>query len=306
VSDAEQTDEKLPLDNAQLAARLEETADLLEDQEANPFRVQAYRTGAERLRALDVPARDVVRVHGRTGLMRIPGIGKGLARTIEEMVLAGTMGLLEQLRGAAGAEAVLGTVPGVGPQLAARIHDRLGVETLEELERAAHDGRLALVPGMGPRRVRAVRDSLAGRFRRRGRVEAPPADEPPVGELLDVDQEYRDKVGAGVLRRIAPRRFNPSGEAWLPILHTSRGERQYTVMFSNSARAHDLGRERDWVIVYRDDDGGGGQWTVVTAQSGRLRGRRIVAGRERESAAHHGVPLKPGAATPSSPPAPVG
>jgi hypothetical protein len=47
-------------------------------------------------------------------------------------------------------------------------------------------------------------------------------------ELLDVDREYREKAAAGQLRSIAPRRFNPSGEAWLPVLHTQRRERHYT------------------------------------------------------------------------------
>jgi hypothetical protein len=69
-------------------------------------------------------------------------------------------------------------------------------------------------------------DSLTTRL---GRVRAPvrlAADaEPPVEELLDVDREYREKATAGQLRSIAPRRFNPSSEAWLPVLHTQRRER---------------------------------------------------------------------------------
>jgi hypothetical protein len=51
-------------------------------------------------------------------------------------------------------------------------------------------------------------------------------DEPSVGELLDVDQEYREKAERGELRVIAPRRFNPTREAWLPVLHTQRGLRR--------------------------------------------------------------------------------
>jgi hypothetical protein len=56
-------------------------------------------------------------------------------------------------------------------------------------------------------------------------------------ELLDVDREYREKAAAGTLRLIAPRRFNPTGEAWLPVLHTRRGQRRYTALFSNTARS---------------------------------------------------------------------
>ena len=101
-------------------------------------------------------------------------------------------------------------------------------------------------------------------------------------ELLDVDREYLSRAEAGRLPRIAPRRFNPLREAWLPILHTERGPRHYTALFSNTARAHALGRTRDWVVIYADGVLGERQWTVVTDRSGELRGRRVVRGRERE------------------------
>lgn len=58
--------------------------------------------------------------------------------------------------------------------------------------------------------------------------------------LLDVDRAYR--AAAGALAKIAPKRFNPAGEAWLPILHTERGPWRFTALFSNTARAHSLGR----------------------------------------------------------------
>ena len=183
-------------------------------------------------------------------------------------------------------------MPGIGPELARRIHDELGIETLMELEAAAFDGRLERVPGMGRRRVLAVRESLAGRFRRPRRStervpSGPGQAEPPVSELLDVDRDYLRAAREGALPRIAPKRFNPSREAWLPIFHTQRGDRHYTALFSNTARANELGTTRDWVVIYRDDRGGDGQWTVVTSHFGSLRGRRIVRGREAECAAHY-------------------
>ena len=52
--------------------------------------------------------------------------------------------------------------------------------------------------------------------------------EPGVDLLLDVDREYRRKAESGALPKIMPRRFNPSGEAWLPILHTERGDWHFT------------------------------------------------------------------------------
>jgi hypothetical protein len=214
-----------------------------------------------------------------------------LAHTIEQLVRTGRSALLERLRGASAPEKLFATVPDIGPQLARQIHEELGIETLADLERAALDGRLARVPGMGPKRIRAVREALAGRFRRTARStperRPPPSDEPPVAELLDVDQQYRLLAQLGRLPRIAPRRFNPTQEAWLPVLHTQRGGRQYTAMYSNTARAHELGTLRDWVVVYRDDPGGHGQWTVVTGRYGRLHNRRIIGGREAECAAHY-------------------
>jgi putative hydrolase len=113
---------------------------------------------------------------------------------------------------------------------------------------------------------------------------AGPPVEPSIVELLDVDREYRERGAAGTLARIAPRRFNPRRESWLPVLHTEREGRQYTALFSNTARAHELGATDDWVVIYRDDHGGRGQWTVVTARRGPLVGRRVVRGRERECA----------------------
>ncbi len=177
----------------------------------------------------------------------------------------------------------------IGPKLAARIYDELGIETLAELEAASWDGRLARVPGMGPKRIRAVRESLAGRFRDSQRAhrerKAPPLDdEPAVEELLDVDEQYRRLAERDRLMRMAPRRFNPGGQAWLPILHAERGDRRYTAMFSNTGRAHELGMTHDWVVIYRDEKGARGQWTVITSRLGRLKGRRVVRGREDECA----------------------
>jgi putative hydrolase len=109
----------------------------------------------------------------------------------------------------------------------------------------------------------------------------------PLDDLLDVDREYREKAAAGKLQRIAPRRFNPNGEEWLPILHTRRGDREYTALFSNTQRAHELGMTDDWVVIYCDDGRHHLTSTVLTAQRGKLKGLRVVPGREEESAAYY-------------------
>ena len=183
------------------------------------------------------------------------------------------------------------TVPGIGPELAQRIHDALGVETLEGLEVACHEGRLEQVPGLGSRRVAAIRAALAemlGRSRPLHRDREQSAAEPTVAMLLDVDREYLEKAGSGALPTIAPRRFNPRNEAWLPILHTSRESWHFTALFSNTARAHELGRTRDWVVLYFNaDDHAERQRTIVTEHRGRLAGHRVVRGREEECREHY-------------------
>lgn len=272
--------------NAAIASRLAEVANLLEEQGANPYRVAAYRRAAGRMRVLKQPVAEILRMEGMDGLMRLPGIGESIARSIRLLVKTGRLPMLERLRGESDPETLLRSVPGIGRKLAERLHDELGIASLAELEAAAHNGRLRDVAGIGEKRLAGIRDVLANRL---GRVRQPPvgapAEEPTVTELLDVDREYREKARAGALRMIAPRRFNPTGDAWLPVLHTTRGTREYTALFSNSARAHRRGKTRDWVVLYYD--GGDRQYTVVTATQAPLRGRRIVAGRLAESEQHY-------------------
>jgi putative hydrolase len=75
---------------------------------------------------------------------------------------------------------------------------------------------------------------MLGRARRR---HVRRLDGPGVEQLLDVAREYRDRVAAGELPLIAPKRFNPDAKAWLPILHANRGPWHFTAMYSNTARA---------------------------------------------------------------------
>jgi len=294
--------------NAAIAHRLEEVGRLLEEQGANRFRVRAYQAAAATMRRLDRPAAHILEEEGVEGLTRLPTIGPTLARLIRDMVRLGRSPILERLRGELDPVSLLRSVPGIGPTLADRVHEELGVETLEELEAAAHDGRLEGVAGFGPRRVRGVADSLAGRLQRvRRRLPVVnDLDEAPVGEVLDVDHEYRRKAEAHMLPLITPRRFNPAREAWLPVLHTERGARHYTALFSNTALAHRLGRTHDWVVIY--SDGGRAperQYTVVTARQGVLRGHRIVRGRERECWEHYRLHAHERDAPPTPEPVPA-
>jgi hypothetical protein len=241
------------------------------------------------LRQLRQPVPAILSARGLPGLEELPGVGAGLARAIRDIVHLGYLPMLERLRGESEPVRLFRSIPGIGPRLAARLHDELGLATLEELEAAAHDGRLEDIAGFGPKRLDGVRSTLAARLARVRPGPVGEAREPPVSELLDVDREYRDRTAAGTIAMIAPRRFNPQRRPWLPILHTSRGPRHYTVLFSNTARAHRLGRTGDWVVIYCDQEADDRQWTVVTGSQGLWRGRRIVRGREVECAAHYGL-----------------
>lgn len=280
------------ISNADVAVRLDEAADLLGGQGANPFRVGAYRRAAEAIRGLAQPVVEVFARGGSAALLEVPHVGRGIAAAIAEMLVTGRWGALERMRGDADPIAVLRSVPGIGPILAQRIHDALHVETLETFEAAAVDGRLAAVPGIGPRRAAAVRASLAamlGPVGRRALPRVPAADAPAVATLLALDAEYRSAAARGALPTIAPRRMNPSGAAWLPVMHVSRNGRHYTALYSNSPRAHALGRVHDWVILaWHDGDDVEGQCTVVTETRGALAGRRVVRGRETDCGTHYG------------------
>jgi len=240
--------------NEQVADRLRQEADLLSEQQANAFRVRAYRRAADTLAGLQEDLAGFVESRGIEGLESLPGIGRSLAAAIAEMVRTGRWARLERLRGATEPEKLFSSVPGIGPKLAREIHDVLQVDTLEALEAAAHDGRWEGVRGVGRRRAAMLRAELGSILARTRPASRPVVREPDVTLLLDVDREYRATAAQDALPKIAPKRFNPEGKAWLPILHTEREVWEFTALFSNTARVHELGRTADWVVVYFHTD----------------------------------------------------
>jgi len=286
------------MSNSEIAETLDRVADLLEVQDANRYRVRAYRTAANTIRHHETQLREILLKDCLQAVQALPTIGRTIAAHVAELVHRGGLTLLDRLEGEVSPEHLFATVPGIGPKLAERIHHDLSVDTLEALEAAAHDGRLSRVSGFGLRRVRAIQEELASilgrsahhRARRRAWLEShsgPRRDgsllpRPEVASLLDVDAEYRERAAQGELRCIAPRRFNRQGKAWLPILHTERGDWHLTALFSNTARAHELGRTHDWVVIFYARDGNEGQCTIVNETRGPLVGQRVVRGREKE------------------------
>lgn len=278
--------------NDELADVLDRIADLLDASDDNPFRVRAYREGARSIRAADQSAAELVRQNRFDDLRALPSIGEGLAALIGDYVTTGKSDLLAQLEAHAAPEAAFMQVPGIGKELAERIVDHLHIKTLEELEEAAHDGRLAKVEGFGSRRIRAVQASLAGMLsrtaRRRTTEKSGHPGRPSVELLLAIDAEYRQKAADGDLQKIAPRRFNPENEAWLPLMRTERDGWKFTALYSNTAQAHKLEKTDDWVVIYYEPEQVNANVreqnnTVVTETRGPLEGKRVVRGREAET-----------------------
>lgn len=104
----------------------------------------------------------------------------------------------------------------------------------------------------------------------------------PVGIILEIEAEYRKQAAAGKLKKIAPRLLNPEKKAWLSIMVREHEGYKFTVMFSNTATAHKLGKTGDWVVVYYEKGKGENQCTVVTESRGPLKGKRVIRGREEE------------------------
>ncbi len=155
----------MPVHNAEIASVFREIADLLDLEQANPFRIRAYRNAARTVEELTTDLADLIAA-GKE-LPRLPGIGADLAGKIREIATTGRCATLDQLRKSEPPGLVeFLTLPGLGPKRAKAIYDELGVHTLNQLHRAAKDRRLRQVAGLGEateRRIMAAIEARAGR-----------------------------------------------------------------------------------------------------------------------------------------------
>jgi putative hydrolase len=209
--------------NAGLAARLRQFAELLRDQDADPFRVRAYEKAADMLALTPEPVDELFASGGREALQALPAVDPVIAAALAELLMTGNWAEFERLQGSGDPVRQLQTIPGIGRSLASRMHDELHIETLDDLEVSMLNGRLAALVGIGPRRLAMIGAALGARSIARNRAIAPnPLALPPVPLLLEIDAEYRAHVRKGDLPVIAPRERNPGGRPWLPILHANR------------------------------------------------------------------------------------
>ena len=285
--------------NEDIYILLNQIADLLEMQDASPFRIRAYRQASKEVSKTTEDLKLMAKNGELKKLEAIPSIGHSIANIITDYTLAGYSRYLNRLRGEVSFEHLLESIPGIGPHLTKAIIEKLKIDTLEELEQAVHDGRLAGVEGIGSARIQLIEMALAGLLSKKKlnkdwitRHQGTGSRKMPGIEiLLELDETYRQLADSGQLKKIAPKRFNPNNEAWLPIYHVDRGKWHFTVLYSNTARAHQLGKEKDWVIIYFHKNGQEGQVTVVTETKGSLKGKRVVRGWEEESEKHYSLPL---------------
>ena len=299
--------QRCPFSNDDIADMFEQVADLLAAQDEDFYRIRAYRRGAEAVRSQTQSVVEIVGKQGTAGLEKLPHIGRKLALSIEEIAKTGELALLERLLIDVSPEDLFTTVPGIGQVLARRIYRQLGIHTLEALEQAAHDGTLAALPGFGRGRIQLVQAAIGNMLnkssqqrlktrrwqkepvlRPSSQATAQKSDmdtfaanaEPSVELLLEIDEQYRYMAKAGQLRMVTPRRFNPEGKRWLPVMNLKKDGWAFSALFSNTARSHELAKTHDWVVVYYERDGQRGQCTIVTETRGPKKGDRVVRGRE--------------------------
>src|SRR5215213_5372323 len=130
------------MNNRDIATLFDEIGDLLEFQNANPFRVRAYRNAARRITDLSEPLTAVAADASRQ-LTELEGVGKDLAQKIEELFETGSIAMLEQLRSEIpGGVLAMVRIPGMGPKKAATLFKELGISSLDELRTACEAGRV--------------------------------------------------------------------------------------------------------------------------------------------------------------------
>ena len=149
----------MPAHNSDVASMFEELADILEIEGANPFRVRAYRNGARAVGGLSQSLRDLV--YRDEDLTQYPGIGQELAAKIKEIVDTGSLSALEEARQRVSPDLVsLMHIQGLGPKRVKALHDKLGVNSLADLQQAAAEGKVAELSGFGAKTQESILEEI--------------------------------------------------------------------------------------------------------------------------------------------------
>src|SRR5436190_22283952 len=147
-----------PMDNPQIANRLDAFASLLELVEANVFTIRAYRRAADTIRGAAFPVAELV-ASGRARELR--GIGPGIEARLRELIETGAIAELAELERELAPDLVgLGRYLGLGAKRSVELARALGVRTADQLREAATAGRLQTVPGIGPKTEARLLEAL--------------------------------------------------------------------------------------------------------------------------------------------------
>ncbi|HEX4707310.1 MAG TPA: DNA polymerase/3'-5' exonuclease PolX [Candidatus Udaeobacter sp.] len=145
----------------EIATVLEKVATLLELKDENPFKVRAYTNAA---RAIETFGGNVENFEDEEAVAKIPGIGKSIALKIKELAATGSLKYLQDLTTEFPPGILeLFSLPGLGAKKIKALHDKLGISSVEQLQKACEEGRVADLPGFGQTTQQKLCDSIAKR-----------------------------------------------------------------------------------------------------------------------------------------------
>ncbi|CAN5796744.1 DNA polymerase/3'-5' exonuclease PolX [soil metagenome] len=189
--------------NADIAELFREMAELLELEDANPFRVRAYRTAAATVEELSTPVSQLI--EDGADLTELRGIGDDLAASLREIVATGSFEDLDTLRESSTATLrALLQIPGLGPKRVQALHAHLGIASIEDLERSLASGEIDDVPGFGRKTIQNLQETLlAGRRKKERRLWADVEGEALALEefIQGIEGAEQGRVGGSFRRR---------------------------------------------------------------------------------------------------------
>jgi DNA polymerase (family 10) len=181
--------------NAEVAKVFQDIADLLELKGENPFKIRAYQRAVFSLEHLPQEVEELV---GEGRLREVPGVGEAIAKKITELVTTGRLKYYEELKAEfpPGISALL-EVPGIGPKTAMRLGKELDIKSLDELEAAIAEGKVASLPRLGEKTAENIRRHIQALRRKDRRI--------PIGEaMLAVDEIMAGLRGVPGLKNLTP------------------------------------------------------------------------------------------------------
>jgi len=192
----------MPVHNADIAALFEEIAELLEIQNENPFRIRAYRNAARQIEGMGMPVADMV-AKGED-LTELPGIGDDLAAKIQEIVATGQCKALEKLRKQVPPSITeLLKIPGLGPKRVRALYDTLKIKSIDLLAKAARAGKIRKLQGFGAKTEQTILAALAAHVTEQKRFKLAIAAQyaEPLKQYLEQVPGVQQVVLAGSYRR---------------------------------------------------------------------------------------------------------